>query len=1157
MSIRAGWSSFRFLMAVTFGLTCIATLAIGLTIWWMHSNAIRDAFEDNDRLAVMLAEQTANSVQSIDLVLTEIKGQLETRDAQAPNDFDRVLGGKDTYQLLTERLSHLQQAVFIGLIDKNGRLVNTTNEWPASNIDDSDRDHFQYFNDNDDKGVYISNTQVGRITGTHLIFFSKRINDADNTFLGVVTVGVKLSYFQSIYKSVASLRDQYFMLLHRDGTIIVRYPDRTERAGDKLPATSPWYPLVSQGGGHFRSHSFSDGEARLVSVRPLRDYPLVVDIAESGTAALATWRNQAITLGIGTLLVMLCSGFLLRALSKQFRRVANSETTVVVKVHELERANAKVDAALNNMSQGLNMLDTAGRLVVYNERYLQMYRLSPDIIKPGCSIRYLVQQRIAAGTFFSVDPEKYIADLTASMEKKNPINATMNLTDGRVITVISQPIADGGWVVTHEDVTDKVQAENVIKNQKQQINAALNNMAQGICMFDATQCLIVCNKRYADLYGLKDEHTKPGTTLRAILEHRIASGNAPDDHENYIKDRINEVTVNKPYQTINRLRDGRDVLVVHRPIANGGWVATHEDITERKRTEDELRHTRTFLNTVIENVPIPIMVKDVPRSAQDARDLRSSLINQAYEELMGVSREQIIGKTTDELYPKEHADFIVARDNEALQSVQSILIQEHSIITPHKGPRLVTAKTVAIRNDDGNPKHLLIVLDDVTERKRAEQRIVHMAHYDTLTDLPNRATFKDTLDATLDRAATAGELFAVLSIDLDGFKETNDTYGHLVGDALLCEVARRLKVAAGGAFVARLGGDEFAVILAEGEQPVAAAALAERLLAVHVGDFEVEGHCLKLGMSIGVAIYPTDGTDAKILMINADAALYRVKAETRGTALFFEAEMSARLRERYALQEDLRSAIDHGELLLHYQPQVKMSGETIGFEALARWQCPKRGMVPPGTFIPIAEESSLIISVGEWILREACREAASWPQSLTIAVNISPIQFRHGDLPRLVHLILLETGLSPDRLELEITEGVMVNDFSRAVSILNRLKALGVRIAMDDFGTGYSSLSYLQAFSCDKIKIDRIFICDLETNHHSRAIVRAVIGLGRSLDLPILAEGVETEAQHAFLAQEGCDEMQGYLTGRPLPMADYAELVGRLAIAQHNNAIAG
>jgi predicted signal transduction protein with EAL and GGDEF domain len=347
------------------------------------------------------------------------------------------------------------------------------------------------------------------------------------------------------------------------------------------------------------------------------------------------------------------------------------------------------------------------------------------------------------------------------------------------------------------------------------------------------------------------------------------------------------------------------------------------------------------------------------------------------------------------------------------------------------------------------------------------------------------------------------------------------------------------------------------LVMADGAQPAAAATLADRLLATLVHDIEAEGHHIKLGMSIGVAVYPADGLDAKTLMINADAALYRAKAETRGAAMFFEPDMSERLRDRRDLQDDLRSAIDRGELLLHYQPQVRMTGETVGFEALGRWQCPKRGMVSPGTFIPVAEESGLILTIGEWVLREACREAASWSQPLTIAVNISPMQFRHGDLPNLVHSILLETGLAPGRLELEITEGVMINDFSRAVFILNRLKSLGVKIAMDDFGTGYSSLSYLQAFRYDKIKIDRVFISDLEINHHSKAIVRAAISLSKSLDLLILAEGVETEAQHAFLVQEGCDEVQGYLTGRPFPIEDYAELVGRPKLVQQNYAVAG
>jgi predicted signal transduction protein with EAL and GGDEF domain len=331
----------------------------------------------------------------------------------------------------------------------------------------------------------------------------------------------------------------------------------------------------------------------------------------------------------------------------------------------------------------------------------------------------------------------------------------------------------------------------------------------------------------------------------------------------------------------------------------------------------------------------------------------------------------------------------------------------------------------------------------------------------------------------------------------------------------------------------------------DGAQQAAAAKLAERLFATFEDEFEVEGYRLTLDATIGGAVYPTDGTDAKTLMINADVALYRAKAEARGSVLFFEPQMSTRLQERRALELDLRSAVERDELFLHYQPQKTMSGEVLGFEALVRWQCQERGMVSPGVFIPIAEESNLIVEIGEQVLREACREAALWPLPLKIGVNISPIQFRQGDLPGLVHSVLLETGLAPARLELEITEGVLIDDFSRAISILARLKSLGVRIAMDDFGTGYSSLSYLHSFSFDKIKIDRAFIGDLESSRHSMAIVRAVIDLGHNLDVPVLAEGVETDAQYAALVREGCDEVQGYLTGRPLPIADYAKLVGR------------
>ena len=355
--------------------------------------------------------------------------------------------------------------------------------------------------------------------------------------------------------------------------------------------------------------------------------------------------------------------------------------------------------------------------------------------------------------------------------------------------------------------------------------------------------------------------------------------------------------------------------------------------------------------------------------------------------------------------------------------------------------------------------------------------------------------------------------------------------------------------AVGEAFLARLSGDEFAVIAPAATQPAKAAALAERLLASFADELTINAQPLRVGLSIGVAMFPDDGMDADTLMANADAALYRAKAEGRGTVRFFEAAMDQRLREHRALQLDLRVAIERDELKLYFQPEARVKGDVVAFEALARWHHPIRGLILPSIFIPLAEESGLIIPIGEWVLREACREAASWSKPLRVGVNLSPVQFRHGDIPTLVHTILLETGLSPSRLELEVTEGVLIDDFARTVSILRRLKALGVRIAMDDFGTGYSSLSYLQAFPFDKIKIDQRFISNLNHDAQSATIVRAVIGLARGLDIPVVAEGVETKEQLEFLAAEKCDQVQGYLIGRPEPIEHYAKYVGRKAQA--------
>ena len=439
----------------------------------------------------------------------------------------------------------------------------------------------------------------------------------------------------------------------------------------------------------------------------------------------------------------------------------------------------------------------------------------------------------------------------------------------------------------------------------------------------------------------------------------------------------------------------------------------------------------------------------------------------------------------------------------------------------------------------------VLAVRDISERKAAEARIAHLAYHDVLTGLPNRSVFTDHLARGLAKAAAGGEPVAVLCIDLDGFKAINDLHGHAGGDAVLVEVAQRLRSAIrGNELVARLGGDEFAAVQIGGMQPGDSGQISQRLIKAVEAPIAVGGQNVHVSCSVGIAIYPFDAIEPSQLVNNADMALYRAKGEGRGVARFYETAMDDSLRRRRQLELDLRMAIENDELSLHYQPLADLTtGRICGFEALLRWNHPERGSVGPETFIPVAEESGLIVALGSWVLREACAEAATWQPSLRLAVNLSPVQFLHGDLAGEVDQILRDTGFAADRLDLEVTEGLLIKDPEGALAILRQLKAMGVQISMDDFGTGYSSLSYFRSFPFDKVKIDQSFVRDMIGNHQALAIVRSVIGLGRGLGMPIVAEGVETDEQLATLQEEGCTQAQGYLISRPGPIEHFDAII--------------
>jgi diguanylate cyclase (GGDEF)-like protein/PAS domain S-box-containing protein len=540
------------------------------------------------------------------------------------------------------------------------------------------------------------------------------------------------------------------------------------------------------------------------------------------------------------------------------------------------------------------------------------------------------------------------------------------------------------------------------------------------------------------------------------------------------------------------------------------------DIRDHRRSELEVDRMRDLANASVEGLLVC-----------DGETIVS--VNTSFAALTGLSASNLVGAQLESCFPEKIARARLSSGSS--QPVETGLRHFDGSTTPVE---LILRPIIFA----GRPHHVVAVRD-LKARKEAEQHIHYLAHHDGLTALPNRSYFHAQIDQEIAGLAK-GESLAVLCLDLDRFKEVNDLFGHAAGDKVLQTTASRVTAVLDRRYMmARLGGDEFAVLMPGVANPAAASRLAEAILdALRMTSDAPEIN--SISTSIGIALYPDDAVDRQALLTHADTALYRAKSEGRNTYRFFEASMGTEVRERRMLEHDLRLAIAREQLRLVFQPQQEMSGGNVtGFEALLRWRHPGRGDISPAIFIPVAEDTGAILEIGDWVLKTACREAATWTQPLTVAVNVSAVQLYNADFVKELHQILLETGLPPRRLEIEITETALVRDFNRALACLRQVKALGVRIAMDDFGTGYSSLSNLRAFPFDKIKIDGSFVKSVNSNDQAATIVRAVLGLGRGLGLPVLAEGVETDAELKFLQDEQCDEVQGYLLGRPAAIASF------------------
>ncbi|RWD33043.1 MAG: EAL domain-containing protein [Mesorhizobium sp.] len=859
----------------------------------------------------------------------------------------------------------------------------------------------------------------------------------------------------------------------------------------------------------------------------------------------------------------------------------NLERELRATIATLEGQALRFETAIDNISQGICFFDADERLILCNRRYAEIYRIAPEQLQPGVTLGEIVERRVAAGTS-AMATDAYLAMARAVNSGTASRNWAAELADGRTIQIRHQPMPDGGWVATQEDVTE-LTANRLIVDERISLQTLIDWVPDYMWVKDTESRFVVANRAIAsdsgkdkasDMIGLTDfdlHAPELAQRFRAIEQDVLRTGRPMIDEEEFVVDASG---AGKWFSSTK---------VPLRNVQNDifGLVGIARDITARKQA-DVLRDGQAhILEMIATSAPLEDVLDRLMRLVEsqltgifgsvllldkDGGHLHHgaapSLSKDYTSAIDGVATGPKVGSCGTAAHRREPvivADIMqdpLWEDYRELAAAHGYRSCWSTPILSHQGAVLgvFAMYSTTVREPTDAETRLIDFTTRIAgiaiERKLAEDRIHFMANHDALTGLPNRALLEDRLSQAILYAQRYDRWVTVVFIDLDNFKLVNDTLGHNAGDELLKTVAARMvECVRATDTVVRLGGDEFVIVLFD--QPTNVDLIAETLQKIRMAIAEpvrLGAHRLRATASIGIASYPKDGTNPDALLANADAAMYRAKEFGRDNFQFYAPEFNTTAHEKFVLQEELRNALVRSEFTLVYQPQVDLrSGQVFAVEALVRWNHPTRGTIPPTAFIPTAEETGLIVPIGDWVLHEACRQAKAWQDAglppMTVCVNVSARQFRERNLISRVVNALTESGLEAGYLELEVTESLIMQDIDLAVATMNELQSLGVQISIDDFGTGYSSLSALKTFPVARLKIDKSFINDLAADENDQAVASAVISLGQKLHLRVIAEGVETDDQVAFLRKNNCDEMQGYHFSKPVSASDIEELL--------------